>query len=69
MRDGGIGRWPCAAAHMLNRVIKNTMKRVNNNNSIDLLIGLEGNKVQSSTSKENRRKRGIKKINDYPETR
>ena len=21
------GRWPCAAAHMLNRVIKNTMKR------------------------------------------
>ena len=22
MRDGGIGRWPCAAAHMLNRVIK-----------------------------------------------
>ena len=37
MRDGGIGRWPCAAAHMLNRVIKNTMKRVNNGNSVDLL--------------------------------
>ena len=26
MRDGGIGSWPCATAHMLNRVIKNTMK-------------------------------------------
>ena len=36
MRDGGIGRWPCVAAHMLNRVIKNTMKRVDNN-SVDLL--------------------------------
>ena len=29
MRDGGIGRWPCAAAHMSNRV--------NNNSSVDLL--------------------------------
>ena len=37
MKDGGIGRWPCAAAHMLNRVIKSTMKRVNNNSSVDLL--------------------------------
>ena len=37
MKDGGIGRWPCAAAHIMNRVIKNTMKRVNNNSSVDLL--------------------------------
>ena len=36
MRDGRIGRWPCAAAHMLNRVIKIIMKRVNNK-SVDLL--------------------------------
>ena len=36
MRDGGVIRWPCAAVHMLNRVIKNTMKRVNNGN-VDLL--------------------------------
>ena len=35
MRDGRIGRWPCAA-HMLNRVIKSTMKRVNNS-SVELL--------------------------------
>ena len=38
MRDGGIGRWPCAAAvHMLNRVIKIIMKRENNNSSVNLL--------------------------------
>ena len=37
MRDGRIGRWPCAVAHMLNRVIKSTMKGVDNNNSVDLL--------------------------------
>ena len=36
-RDEEIRRWPCAAAHMLNRVIKNAMKRVNNNNSVYLL--------------------------------
>ena len=35
MRDGGVGRWPCAAAHMLNRMIKITTKRVNN--SVNLL--------------------------------
>ena len=27
MRDGRIGRWPCAA-HMLNRVIKSIMEKV-----------------------------------------
>ena len=33
MRDGRIGRWPCAA-HMLNRVIKkSTMKKVNNSSA------------------------------------
>ena len=37
MRYGGIGRWPCAAAHMLNRVIKNIMNRVDNNSSVNLL--------------------------------
>ena len=36
MRDGGIGRWPCAAAHMLNRVIKSTMEKVHDS-SVDLL--------------------------------
>ena len=24
MREGGVGRWPCAAVHMLNRVINNS---------------------------------------------
>ena len=28
MRNGRIGRWPCAAAHMLNRVIKSSTKRL-----------------------------------------
>ena len=37
MRNGRIGRWPCVAAHMLNRVIKNTMKRADNNSSVDML--------------------------------
>ena len=35
MRDGRIGRWPCAA-HMLNRVIKSTMEKVHDS-SVDLL--------------------------------
>ena len=35
MRDERIGRWPCAA-HMLNRVIKSTMKKVHNS-SVELL--------------------------------
>ena len=36
MRDGGVGRYSCAAAHMLNGVIKSTMKRVNSS-SVDML--------------------------------
>ena len=40
IRDGGIGRWPCAAAHMSNRLIKSTIaKRVNNNSSVDYFQG------------------------------
>ena len=35
MRDGRIGRWPCAA-HMLNRVIKSTMEKVHDS-SVELL--------------------------------
>ena len=35
MRDGRIGRWPCTAAHMLNRVIK-TMEKVDSS-SVELL--------------------------------
>ena len=73
MRDGEIGRWSCAAAHMLNRVIKSTMKKVGKNSSVDLLPkGLEGSvKFNPALQKKmkGRRKRGIKKINDYPETR
>ena len=35
MRDGRIGRWPCAA-HMLNRVIKSIIEKVHIN-SVELL--------------------------------
>ena len=59
-------------AHMLNRMIKSTMKRVNNgNSSVDLLPkGLEGSvKFNPALQKELEEERGIKKINDYPETR
>ena len=65
-----IGRWPCAAAHMLNRVIKNTMNRVENNSSVDCFQGSwEQCEVQPNTSEGKGRKRGIKKINDCPETK
>ena len=36
MRNGKIGRWPFAAAHMLNVVIMNTMKKCENS-SVELL--------------------------------
>ena len=63
MKDGRIGRWPCAAAHMLNRVIKNTMNRVENNNSVDLLPrGLKGNvKFSPALQKEMERKEGSRR--------
>ena len=51
-------RWPCAAVHMLYRVIKSTMKRVNNNSSVDLLPRvLRVVWSSTSTSKGNGRKR------------
>ena len=52
---------------MLNRVIKSTMKRVDNNSSsVDLLPSVKFNPaLQKKMEKE---KEGIKKINDYPET-
>ena len=57
------------SAHMLNRVIKNIMKRVINKNSVDCFQGsCEQCEVQPYTSEGNgRRERGIKKINDYPD--
>ena len=70
MRDGGVIRWPCAAVHMLNRVIKNTLKRVNNNNSVYLLPkGFVGSAMFNPALQKEMEERGIKKINDYPETR
>ena len=60
----------CVAACMLNRVIKNTMKRVNNNNSVDLLPRVL-RAVWSSIQHFRRKwkKEETKKINNYPETR
>ena len=68
MRDGGIGRWPCAAAHMLNRVIKSTMEKVHNS-SVDLLPKVLRAMKFNLTLQKEMEERGIKKINDYPETR
>ena len=65
MRDGKIGRWPCAA-HMLNRVIKkSTMKKVNNNSAELLPRVLRAVKFNPTLQKE-MEERGIKKINDCP---
>ena len=52
------------------QVIKSTMKRVDNNSSVDLLLRvLSTLKFNTALQKEMEEKRGIKKINDYPETR
>ena len=62
-----MGRWPCAA-HMLNRVIKSIMDKVNNS-SVELLSRvLRAVKFNPALQKE-MEERGVKKINDYPETR
>ena len=52
------------------QVIKNTMNRVENNNSADLLPrGLNGSvKFNPALQKEMEERREAKKINDYPET-
>ena len=67
MRDGGIGRWPCVA-HMLNRVIKNTLKKMNNS-CVDMLPRVLRAVKFNPTLQREIEERGIKKINDYPETR
>ena len=67
MRDGGIGRWPCDA-HMLNRMIKNTLKRMNNS-CVDMLPRVLRAVKFNPTLQRGMEERGIKKINDYPETR
>ena len=67
MRDGRIGRWPCAV-HMLNRVIMGTMEKVHDS-SVELLPrvlrAVKFNQMPQMEIEE----RGIKKNNDYPETR
>ena len=68
MRDGRIGRWPCAA-HMLNRImIKSTMEKVDNS-SVELLPRVLRAVKFNPALQKGMEERGIKKINDYPETR
>ena len=67
MIDGRIRRWPCSA-HILNRVIKNTIKRVDNS-SVDLLPRVLRAVKFNPALQKGMEERGIKKINDYPETR
>ena len=68
MRDGRIGRWLCAAPHMLNSVIKSTIEKVKNS-SVELFPRvLRAVKFNPALQKEIE-ERGIKKINDYSETR
>ena len=54
---------------MLVRLIKSTMKRVDNNNSVDLLQRVFKGNVKFNPTLQKEMERGIKKINDYPETR
>ena len=65
MRDGRIGRWPCAA-HMLNRVIKSTMEKVHDS-SVELLPRVLRAVKFNPTLQKGMEERGIKKINDDPE--
>ena len=61
MRYRGVGRWPCAAAHMLNRVTMNTIKSEQQQQQQQCLLtskGLEGQcEVQPNTSEGNEKKR------------
>ena len=66
MRYRGVGRWPCAAAHMLNRVIKSTWRKWPTTTT--MFTYFQGSWGQWSSTQHFRRKwkkRGIKKINDY----
>ena len=74
MRNGGNRKMALYCCSHVEQVIKSIMKRVgnnNNSNSVDLLPKVLRT-LWSSTQHFRRkwkRKRGIKKINDYPETK
>ena len=67
MRDGRIGRWPCAA-HMLNRVIKSTMEKVHDS-SVELLPRVLRAVKFNPALQKGMEERGTKKIDDCPEIR
>ena len=54
---------------MLNRVIKNTLKRMDNNSCVDMLPRVLRAVKFNPALQRKMEERGIKKINDYPETR
>ena len=65
---GRIGRWPCAAPHMLNSVIKSTIEKVKNS-SVELFPRVLRAVKFNPALQKGMEERGINRINDCPETR